>query len=69
MCPSRAELPYEGEPINYLYAPVNDPIARLQKRVETGEAKLPFDHIPRFVFIRVPMKRRPLAPGGSFRAR
>ncbi len=29
--PVRGQLPFEGEPINYLTAPVNDPVARLQK--------------------------------------
>jgi hypothetical protein len=41
--PARAQLPFEGEPIQYLTAPVNDPIARLQKRLERGETKLKYD--------------------------
>ncbi len=41
--PVRGQLPFEGEPINYLTAPVNDPVARLQKRLERGEAKLKYD--------------------------
>ena len=40
---ARAELPYEQEPINYLKAPVHDPIARLQTRLDRGEAKLTYD--------------------------
>lgn len=39
----RAELPYEAEPINYLTAPVDDPVARLQGRLERGEATLSYD--------------------------
>jgi hypothetical protein len=33
----------DDEPIFYSTAPVNDPIARFQKRLDTGEAKLDFD--------------------------
>lgn len=38
-----ADLPYEQEPIDYLKAPVDDPIARLQQRLDAGEAKLNYD--------------------------
>lgn len=34
------ELNYEGEPISYLSAPVHDPVARLDAKLETGEVKL-----------------------------
>ncbi|MEO6810837.1 MAG: hypothetical protein ABI353_17105, partial [Isosphaeraceae bacterium] len=33
---------FESEPINYLSAPVDDPVARLQKRMDKGEATLTF---------------------------
>lgn len=41
--PVLAELPYEGAPINYLTAKVDDPIARLGARLKSGEAKLIYD--------------------------
>lgn len=34
---------YEGEPINYNSAPVNDPVARFQAQLKAGKAKLKFD--------------------------
>jgi NnrS protein len=34
---------YEQDPINYSTAPVNDPVARLQKRIDDGQAKFDFD--------------------------
>jgi hypothetical protein len=37
---ARAQAVYEQEPINYLTAPADDPVARLQKRVASGEVKL-----------------------------
>jgi hypothetical protein len=37
-----AELPFEAEPINYLTAPVDDPVARLQARLDRGESKLEY---------------------------
>ena len=37
---ARADEVYEREPINYVGAPANDPVARLQQRLERGEAKL-----------------------------
>jgi hypothetical protein len=40
---ARADLPYEPEPISYLTAPVDDPIARLQKRLDAGEVALKHD--------------------------
>lgn len=35
-----AQSDYEREPINYLTAPVDDPVARLQKKLEAGSARL-----------------------------
>jgi hypothetical protein len=40
---ARADLPYEAEPINYMKAPVHDPVARLQERLDRGEVKLEYD--------------------------
>lgn len=40
---ARAELPYEQEPIDYLKAPLHDPIARLQERLNRGETQLKYD--------------------------
>ena len=40
--PARGDLPYEGEPIHYLAAKVADPVARLQERVDRGEAALKY---------------------------
>ncbi|MDB5349001.1 MAG: hypothetical protein JWN86_248 [Planctomycetota bacterium] len=40
---ARADLPIESEPISYLAAPVDDPIARLQKRLDAGELALSYD--------------------------
>jgi len=34
---------FEQEPINYHTAPVNDPVARLQKAIAEGDVKLEFD--------------------------
>src|SRR5688572_5827860 len=34
---------YEQEPIRYSAAPVDDPVARLQKRIDGGQVKLQFD--------------------------
>jgi len=34
---------YSGPPINYLTAEVNDPVTKLARRLETGEADLPHD--------------------------
>jgi hypothetical protein len=38
--PAGAQALYEQEPINYLTAPADDPVARLQKRISSGEVKL-----------------------------
>src|SRR3954463_2140003 len=40
---ARAGLPIEVEPINYLTAEVDDPIARLQKKMDAGVATLSYD--------------------------
>lgn len=40
---ARADLPYEQEPIDYLKAPVHDPVARLQEKLDSGEAILQYD--------------------------
>jgi hypothetical protein len=37
---ARGDLPIEQEPINYLSSPVDDPVARLQKRIDRGEVVL-----------------------------
>src|SRR5687768_14688743 len=34
---------YEQEPIRYSTAPVNDPVARLQKQINSGQVQLKFD--------------------------
>lgn len=34
---------YSGPPINYMKAEVNDPVAKLARRVETGKVELPYD--------------------------
>ena len=41
--PVRADLPYEQDPINYSKSQTNDPIARLQKRLDEGQAQLEYD--------------------------
>jgi hypothetical protein len=38
-----AQFDIEREPINYLKSPLNDPISRLQKRLDEGEVQLTFD--------------------------
>src|SRR5689334_9515925 len=38
-----AQAAYEQDPINYLSAPVDDPVARLQKRIDAGSVKLEAD--------------------------
>lgn len=35
--------PFDGDPINYYTAEVDDPISRLQKRIDAGEVKLEYD--------------------------
>jgi hypothetical protein len=36
-------VPFSEEPINYRAAPVNDPVARLQRRLDRGEVKLTYE--------------------------
>jgi len=36
-------LPFDHRAINYLESPVNDPVALLEKRLQTGQAKLEYD--------------------------
>jgi hypothetical protein len=45
LAPSRAwaEIPFEREPINYLKAQASDPVAKLQGRLERGEAALAYE--------------------------
>ncbi|HVX11824.1 MAG TPA: hypothetical protein VHC22_11635 [Pirellulales bacterium] len=46
LCPgaaTRAELPFEREPINYLTAPVDNRVSRLQTKLDEGEATLAYD--------------------------
>ena len=38
-----AQLEFEGEPINYATAPVHDPVAFLQQKLDHGEASLTWD--------------------------
>ncbi len=38
-----AQLDFEDEPINYLDAVSSDPVAKLQKRIDSGEFKLSYD--------------------------
>ncbi|MCY2994590.1 MAG: hypothetical protein NTY19_43005 [Planctomycetota bacterium] len=41
--PACAQVAYENEPINYLTAPVTDPVARLQRAIDAGQAQLTYD--------------------------
>lgn len=41
--PARAYVPYSEPPINYLSADVDDPVARLQARIDKGEAGLQYE--------------------------
>jgi hypothetical protein len=41
--PASADEVYEQDPIRYSAARVDDPVARLQKRIDAGKAKLTFD--------------------------
>ncbi len=41
--PVRAQVAYENEPINYLTAPVTDPVAQLQRAIDAGQAQLTYD--------------------------
>ena len=38
-----APFEYDQDPINYSTAPVSDPVAQLQRRIERGEVKLSYD--------------------------
>ncbi len=38
-----AQMEFEGEPIRYYERPLNDPIAKLQAKVDAGEVKLAYD--------------------------
>ena len=40
---ARGQVPYEDAPIRYLEGAVDDPIARLQRRLDGGEATLAYD--------------------------
>src|SRR5687768_4159808 len=42
-CALASEDQFEQEPIRYSAAPVNDPVARLQKRMDGGEVELKFN--------------------------
>ena len=44
VCAFAADDMYEQEPIRYSSAAVNDPVARLQKRIDAGKVELKFDH-------------------------
>lgn len=39
----RGQIPFEKEPIRYSTAPVHDPIAELQKKIDSGEVQLDYD--------------------------
>ncbi len=41
---ARAQISFEKEPINYSTAPVNDPFARLQRKIDSGEIQLQYDN-------------------------
>src|SRR5579864_930193 len=41
--PARGEFPYESAPIHYLTSPLDDPVARLQAKLEGGEVELRYD--------------------------
>ena len=41
--PARAQVAYENEPINYLTAPVTDPVARLQRAINADQVQLTYD--------------------------
>ena len=40
---ANAQLDFEGEPINYLDAVSSDPVAKLQKKIDSGQFKLSYD--------------------------
>ena len=41
--PAHGEIPFEREPINYLTAPVHDPVARLQEKLQARSVELRHD--------------------------
>jgi len=43
-------VPLDHEAIQYAKAPVNDPVSRLQTRIDSGEAKLRYE--PEFGYLR-----------------
>jgi hypothetical protein len=43
-------MPFTDEPISYRTHPVNDPVAKLQKRIDSGEAHLDYD--PQFGYLK-----------------
>jgi len=48
--PAMGQMSFEQAPINYKQAPVSDPVSRLQKKLDAGEAKLQYD--PRFGYLK-----------------
>ena len=48
--PALGQISFEGAPINYNQAPVNDPVSRLQRKLDAGEEKL--DRDPRFGYLK-----------------
>ena len=48
--PAMGQMSFEQEPINYKQAPVDDPVSRLQKKLDAGEAQLQYD--PRFGYLK-----------------
>jgi hypothetical protein len=42
---NRGFVPFSDEPIHYLSDRVNDPLAKLQERIDRGEAKLEFEPV------------------------
>jgi hypothetical protein len=47
--PAMGQMSFEQAPINYKQAPVNDPVSRLQKKLDSGEAILTYD--PHFGYL------------------
>jgi hypothetical protein len=43
VCPVRGQISFEKEPIHYHTAPVHDPIAELQQKMDSGEVKLDYN--------------------------
>lgn len=41
--PVQSQISFEKEPIHYSTAPVHDPIAELQRKIDSGEVKLDYD--------------------------